>query len=857
MKWRLLLLSVFVTLYAHSFCQEYTQNWATFTTPRVSGEKLTWTHLRGGRNGDAFTLGIADSGTTRKIILSRVSPTGDLVWFTELPETLTLFRRPLALEIDGADNVYIMFNVDERLIVSSFRATDGGNRWQRQFGTFFVGPPQLAVATRGNSTFVYFSHVEEPGRVTTERLSASNGGQLFEREHGISSFLSINEQAIDANGNLIVELVEGLRETATIIKLSQSLNEVWTTAVPGERFLKDLALHPDSGSILALTTINFRDPQLLLVLNPVNGVIVKQTQPFSSMDRCLPAPAGAFWVLGGTADLYSANLNRVIAPMALSTPVPIQLDEVVADASGALHVPVRRGFFRLQRFPKLAVLEISDVGECHAVFGDSQGNVLAAGSSPATSLGDAIVLQLGQPYSATTDVFGGAFGASFVVDAPGVLANDTNFKGATVQLVAPAASGTVTLALDGGFTYVPGANFSGTDQFRYSLTKGNVVRTATCFVKRVVVSNLALPIEVIGGDTFVGTITLSTGVFSDPLLVNVTTNAPALVGLERPQMSSYDVSRPVHMFTLPVTAARSVTMFAALGLATHSASFRLAPGGLGSIRSVNDRRVIRGERNDFVVSLTGPLEVERSISITYGDATGPTRVTFPAGTTSKTISLFVFATAAAELTITQVLGSQQLRFSFPTFAQPTLDRFEIVPFAYAGTAVRMRATLTGQTGTEIRVVTLSTTSPDFPAFPSFLLVRENGKTSGDKTAVINLVAANTNISITGTLDGLSRTATALVRPNILQTFSVDSSILRLGDSTRGRISLNWFDSLNPTTLTVSSTNTSILVAPAQVTLPPGVGNTEFQISAGTRTGTATIKVSSGQKTITRTITVVP
>jgi VCBS repeat-containing protein len=60
--------------------------------------------------------------------------------------------------------------------------------------------------------------------------------------------------------------------------------------------------------------------------------------------------------------------------------------------------------------------------------------------------------------------------ATLVIDAAsGILANDSDFEGATLSAVLadPPQSGTVNLAADGSFTYTPDADYFGTDTFTY------------------------------------------------------------------------------------------------------------------------------------------------------------------------------------------------------------------------------------------------------------------------------------------------------------------------------------------------------------------------------------------------------
>jgi len=71
-------------------------------------------------------------------------------------------------------------------------------------------------------------------------------------------------------------------------------------------------------------------------------------------------------------------------------------------------------------------------------------------------------------YSTTEDV-------TLTIPAPGIRGNDSDVDGnaITVTVLADVANGTLTLAANGGFSYVPNANFNGMDGFTYTLDDGN------------------------------------------------------------------------------------------------------------------------------------------------------------------------------------------------------------------------------------------------------------------------------------------------------------------------------------------------------------------------------------------------
>lgn len=70
---------------------------------------------------------------------------------------------------------------------------------------------------------------------------------------------------------------------------------------------------------------------------------------------------------------------------------------------------------------------------------------------------------------AMPDSYAVAFGVTLSVGSPGILSNDDPNAGGgvVVELGANVTNGTLSLTPDGGFTYVPNTNFTGTDRFTY------------------------------------------------------------------------------------------------------------------------------------------------------------------------------------------------------------------------------------------------------------------------------------------------------------------------------------------------------------------------------------------------------
>lgn len=106
---------------------------------------------------------------------------------------------------------------------------------------------------------------------------------------------------------------------------------------------------------------------------------------------------------------------------------------------------------------------------------DMAGNSLTTLSATLTVLNVAPVAVDDDAYSVDED-------ETLTVDAPGVLANDTDYPGTTLtaELVSGPSNGTLTLNPGGSFVYTPTPNFNGTDKFTYQAKDGELAgNTAT------------------------------------------------------------------------------------------------------------------------------------------------------------------------------------------------------------------------------------------------------------------------------------------------------------------------------------------------------------------------------------------
>src|SRR6185437_6131162 len=179
----------------------------------------------------------------------------------------------------------------------------------------------------------------------------------------------------------------------------------------------------------------------------------------------------SWWVARTNAQItpvFTTNGNQSIITLALAG---------VTDANSAVEV--------LLPHPSVSGLQVFTNG------------ILASGSSYRTNgqvvkiLAGPSVLTAEVRYTlnpkAVGDVYSVPAATNLIVAAPGVLTNDEVGVGTnlTAALVSGASHGTLTLNTNGGFTYSPNANFTGTDSFTYQANDGvatSDVATATITV---------------------------------------------------------------------------------------------------------------------------------------------------------------------------------------------------------------------------------------------------------------------------------------------------------------------------------------------------------------------------------------
>jgi len=203
------------------------------------------------------------------------------------------------------------------------------------------------------------------------------------------------------------------------------------------------------------------------------------------------AGAPGVYTIQFSADGFTPATSNPVELRLGATSTSIQSDDPNPSAVGAT-VSVRYRVTSDAGSPSGGVTVSSDGGEsctgtvadggCSLVLTSPGARTLTAaytgdaGFAPSSGTATHTVTAPNAPPVATADGFSGTEDHAIVVAPPGVLANDSDPNGDPIRATGATAPahGVLVLAPDGGFSYTPAPDFSGTDGFTYQATDGSL-----------------------------------------------------------------------------------------------------------------------------------------------------------------------------------------------------------------------------------------------------------------------------------------------------------------------------------------------------------------------------------------------
>ncbi len=859
------------------YSQGYTENWRAITTPTQQFEFIQWERIVTTANNEVVVLGTVRNGEppplpfgprvldqTRTIIVAKYAEDGTPLWSTR--DFTGSNEEVLAgdLEVDGTGNVYISYITGFGTAqISSYASATGTPRWAKPLAVDISTdrPVKLAVRSAGNSTFVYAGLSQVANNLQSFeilRLNSATGTTTQNLPITGTTRAVLNSLRTDLNGNIVFGA--GIDNDGIVRKLNQSFTQVWNVAIPLSSSA-EVALNTTSNTAFVFSIAKLGGINRVTSLNATNGAILiqKELPKGKGFGNAQPSIFGSWWALT-SVDSQSAitGLTPTLSPFSVEFPFK-GVRTFAVDSSGEAHFPAvgsaQAPVFAIRRTAGAGLFEVvlnSDAGAI-CVTTDSLGRVLAAGG---TFAGEAVVFQLDQQFLTNTDVIVRDFAGPLTIESPGVLANDTNWLGGTLSIFTPPTEGTVILNQDGSFTYTPGANYDGTDQFQYRVTKNGVPRTATCVVKQLVITQVNFPPDVIGEQAIIGNVVINNGGFPAEYFPAVSLSSPAVtVGFLQPFFPG-KTSSTVFLNTQPVNANQNVTVTFSASGQSRSDTFVVKVGGLKDIKSVGNAPLIVGETSTLILRLTGVVQEPRTLNIERSGVSGPNSVTVPAGSDNVTFSVQPTLAAGQTATIEIFTGNGLREFTFPIQAKPILSAFSLEdPILYAGTTFRLKATLDGKAGTAgINVPVLDNSNQ--VALVSAAKVPA-GQTIGFANGTANLAAANTTVTFSANFGGVNKSFQALVRQNLLETFTVAPAVIGRRGLSKGTVTFNWIAQGSGQTVGVSTDRPDVVTVPAKFVVAAGQTTGSFNIQGGAAAGTANISVTVGQKKLTKQIVVTP
>jgi hypothetical protein len=155
-------------------------------------------------------------------------------------------------------------------------------------------------------------------------------------------------------------------------------------------------------------------------------------------------------------------------------------------------------------------------------------------------------------------------------------------------------------------------------------------------------------------------------------------------------------------------------------------------------------------------------------------------------------------------------------------------------------------------------VQLSSSNPAAATVPSSIIVPA-GATARNFTALAIPVVQLTPVTITATVDGVSKTAQLTVEPPALDALTLAAAGIRGGTSATGEVELNGPAPAAGVAVTLSSSDRTLATVPASVTVPGGATTVQFTYTTGkvAKATTVTFTASAAGATRTRQLTVNP
>ena len=323
-------------------------------------------------------------------------------------------------------------------------------------------------------------------------------------------------------------------------------------------------------------------------------------------------------------------------------------------------------------------------------------------------------------------------------------------------------------------------------------TYGGVTRSAVLSVApTATLSSLNLPVVTswIGGTTFAGNVDLNVAAPTGGAVITLSSSNPAVASVPASVTVAAGAShQALTVSTRAVAAPTTVTISGAYGGVTKSAMFTIIPPSLSSL-SLDATSVSVGSTSAGGVGLNGKApEGGATVILSSSNpaaAAVPSSVTVPAGAWSASFTVLTNAvTTATTVTISGAYGGV-MRSAMLTVTPPpaVLSSVSFDPDSVTGgNGATKTITLSAAAPAGGAIVMLSSSNLAVATVPASVIVAA-GASSANFTISTSSVTVSTAVTISATLDGITKSAVLTVDPaNPPDTATPDTSITSAVDS---------------------------------------------------------------------------
>ena len=370
-------------------------------------------------------------------------------------------------------------------------------------------------------------------------------------------------------------------------------------------------------------------------------------------------------------------------------------------------------------------------------------------------------------------------------------------------------------------------------------------------------SAAATPTSVVGGGTFKLTVTL-TGLAGPSGISLALASSDAVISAPSTVLIGGAKSSATLVLTAgAVSASKVVKLTVGQGALSKVVAVTVLPATVDSV-TVDPASVLGGTNTTGTVTLTGLAGHSGESVIILSNSAAvivPHTVVIPAGASQATFNIITKAVPSNKVVQVKAITGATVKTADLIVTPPDLATLSISPSSLLGGSSAM-GTLSISSpapvgGLAIKVVSnsLSATVPATAIIPS-------GKTTGTFAIHVLAVGKVTTVTITSTLNGVSKSSVLTINPPVLKSLAVNPATVKGGLSATGTVTLGSIAPVGGFKVVLSSSSSTVLV-PASAMIPAGRTSVAFTVKTSKVTASKTVTVSGSANgtTVSGSVTV--